>query len=119
MDNNNLNNSQNTNSQNQNNYQNNYQQPQYQQPQYQQAQYQQPQQGNLEEPISVGEWLITMLICAVPCLNIVMIFIWAFGNSEKKSKSNYFKAMLIVAAISLALSILMMAVFGSVLFNLF
>lgn len=57
----------------------------------------------LEEPVSMGEWIVTMLLMMIPCVNIILMFVWAFGNSEKKSKSNYFKATLIMAGIGLAI----------------
>lgn len=59
-----------------------------------------------EEPMSVGEWMITMLIMLIPCVNIVMMFVWAFGSGNK-SRANYFKATLIWAAIGIGLSILL------------
>lgn len=81
--------------------QNPYQQPSYQQPQYQSYQtYQNP--GNMEEPMSVKEWLITDLLMLIPCVNFILVFVWAFSSSEKKSKSNYFKANLIFAGCILA-----------------
>ena len=85
-----------------------YQQPVQEQLQYQ---YQQPQ-TDLEEPVSMGEWLITMLILMIPCVNLVMMFVWAFSSKEKKSKSNYFKACLIFTAIVLVIYIILIAVFG-------
>ena len=54
--------------------------------------------GN-NEPVSVSEWMITALIMAIPLVNIVMPFVWAFGNGTKTSKSNFFKAQLVVALI--------------------
>ena len=88
------------------------QQTQYQQQPYQQqAPYQVPM-GDLEEPVSFGEWMITMLIMMIPCVNIVMMFVWAFGNG-KKSKSNYFKASLVWALISIVLMILFMVIGGA------
>ena len=86
-----------------------YQQPVQEQLQYQ---YQQPQ-TDLEEPVSRGEWLITMLILMIPCVNLVMMFVWAFSSKEKKSKSNYFKASLIFAAVILVLYIIIIAIFGA------
>lgn len=80
----------------------------YQQPQYQ---YQQPN-TELEEPITMGEWLITMLIMLIPCVNIVMMFVWAFSSKEKKSKSNYFKATLIFGAILLVFYVILFMVMG-------
>ena len=60
--------------------------------------YQNPYQSSqldLEEPVKMSEWLISMLLMLVPCVNIVMMFVWAFSKTEKKSKSNFFKAYLI------------------------
>ena len=88
---------------------------QYQQPSVQdqlQYQYQQPE-SNLEEPMTLGEWLITMLIMLIPCVNIIMAFVWAFSSKEKKSKSNYFKAWLIFMAIVIVLYIILLVVFGA------
>ena len=89
-------------------YQDSYQQPVQEQLRYQ---YQEPQ-TDLEEPVTMGEWLITMLLMLIPCVNIVLMFVWAFSSKEKKSKSNYFKAALIFAAIVLVLYIILIAVFG-------
>ena len=76
-----------------------------------QYQYREPETV-LDEPISMGEWLVTMLLMLIPCVNIVLMFVWAFSSKEKKSKSNYFKAALIFAAIVLVLYIILIAIFG-------
>lgn len=85
-----------------------YQKPVQEQLHYQ---YREPE-TNLEEPVSMGEWLVTLLLMLIPCVNIVLMFVWAFSSKEKKSKSNYFKAALIFAAIILVLYIILIAVFG-------
>ena len=84
-----------------------------------QSAYQPIPQTDLEEPVTMGEWVVTMLIMMVPCVNIVMMFIWAFGSDTKKSKSNYFKVVLIFTAISLVLSMIFGASFISMLNNLY
>ena len=91
---------------------------QYQQPQtssiQSQLQYQyQPAQDNLEEPMSMGEWMISMLVMLIPCVNIVMMFVWAFSSTEKKSKSNFFKAYLIFFAIMMVFSIVLVIVMSA------
>lgn len=92
-------------------YQNNtYQNNQYQPYQQYQGSYQNYQpypqsQLDLEEPVKLSEWIVTMLIMMVPCVNIVMVFVWAFSQNEKKSKSNFFKASLIMAAVFLVIYI--------------
>lgn len=105
-------------------YQQPYQQQQYQQP-YQQQVYHQPYQGDnngLEEPVSFGDWMLTILLMCIPCVNIVMMFVWAFGSNTKKSKSNYFKAALIWALIGIAIGVVLsiiLALVGVSLFNNF
>lgn len=96
-------------------------QQQYQQPTVQeqlQYQYQRPD-DELEEPMTLGEWMITLLIMLIPCANIVMAFVWAFSSKEKKSKSNFFKAYLIFMAIIIVLYIILMVVFGTALVSMF
>lgn len=100
----------NSNGQDENNYQN-MQQPQ---PSIQaQLRYEYQDRENLEEPMTMGEWLITMLIMMIPCANIIMMFVWAFSSTEKKSKSNYFKANLIFMGIMLVFMIIMVVVMGA------
>lgn len=77
-----------------------------------QYQYQQPQ-DDLEEPMSMGEWMISLLVMLIPCANIVMMFVWAFSSKEKKSKSNFFKAYLIFFAMGIVFAIIMMVVMGA------
>ena len=52
-----------------------------------------------EQPVSMGEWLGTMLLMCIPVVNIILMFVWAFGGSAKVSKRNYFRASLLLAAI--------------------
>ena len=63
----------------------------------------QPSQLDLEEPVKMSEWLISLLLMMVPCVNIIMMFVWAFSKTEKKSKSNFFKAQLIMAGVVFAM----------------
>ena len=77
-----------------------------------QNEYQEQPQTDLEEPMTMGEWMITLLIMMIPCANIIMAFVWAFSSKEKKSKSNYFKAYLIFTAIGIVLSIIFFVIMG-------
>jgi hypothetical protein len=88
------------------------QQPNYQQP-YGQQSYQQPYMhgDDLEEPVSIDEWMITMLIMCIPCVNLIMILVWAFGSNTKKSKSNFFKAYLIWILIAIFVTVVLIIVF--------
>lgn len=56
--------------------------------------------------VGIGEWLVTLLVMSIPCLNIIMMFVWAFSGSNK-SKQNYFKAYLIFTGIVFAIIFLL------------
>jgi len=90
------------------------------QPYPQQPPPQQQFQGSVQwPPMRLGEWLITRLLLLIPFVNIVLIFIWAFGSNVNPSKKSYFQAELIWAAISIVLMIVLLIALGSVIYSLF
>lgn len=52
--------------------------------------------------VSVWFWLFAMLVTALPCINVVMILVWAFAG-ENQSRKNYFRALIIWTLFWLAL----------------
>lgn len=62
-----------------------------------------------EKPYGIGGWLLTFLLMAIPIVNIVMPFVWAFGSGTNKSKQNFFRAYLIVMVIVIVLTIVLYA----------
>ena len=65
-----------------------------------------------DQTVSMGDWILTMILTGIPLVGIIMIFVWAFGGNTKPSKRNYARAALILAIIGIVLSILMSIVFG-------
>ena len=63
-------------------------------------------------PMSVGDWIITSLIFAIPIVGFVMLFVWGFGSNTQPSKANWAKATLIMIGISIVILLLF---FGSIL----
>lgn len=61
--------------------------------------------------VSVGDWIITYLVSAIPVVGFIMLFVWAFGSSTPPSKANWAKATLLFGVIIGGLSILF---FGSI-----
>jgi hypothetical protein len=68
-------------------------------------------QGN----ISVGDWVLTIFITAIPLVGLIMLFVWAFSGGTPASKANWAKAMLIWAAIGIVLSIAFWGMFAAAL----
>ncbi len=63
---------------------------------------------NQQAPVmSVKDWLITTLICAIPLVGFIMLFVWAFGSEGNPNRANWAKATLIWAVIAFVLVILM------------
>ena len=54
--------------------------------------------------LTLKDWMITILITAIPLVGFIMLFVWAFGSNENPSKSNWAKATLIWTAISIVLA---------------
>lgn len=67
--------------------------------------------------LSTTDWLITLIITAIPIVGFVMLFVWAFGSDTPESKANWAKATLILYAITIALSIIIFTIFGATLFS--
>jgi len=109
---------------------------QFQAPQYQQPPYQQnynpnyppmnyppvaPNYEELEKPLSLGNWVLTIIICSLPLVGFIMTLVWAFGDGNK-GRRNFMRASLLLSVISAVLVFILffvIAIFsGSVLASL-
>lgn len=71
------------------------------------------------EAVSVGNWLLSIFISAIPLLNILMWLIWAMDRNTPKSKQNWAKAMLLSLLIGIAISALFFGALFTALFSFF
>ncbi len=60
--------------------------------------------------ITVGDWMITMLIMSIPVLNMIMLFIWGFSSESNPNKANWAKASLLWMAIIIGIYILVLLI---------
>ncbi len=96
----------------QNNQQNNdVQKNVYQQQQYQYA------NNNFQpsmdmSPLSLGEWLITLVIGSIPCVGVIVYLVWAFSSNGNINRRNFCRASLIVVGALAVLYIILIFVFG-------
>ena len=60
--------------------------------------------------ISVGQWMLWLLLAAIPCVGVIIIIVMAFAG-ENESRKNYFRALIAWFFIILALFIVI-AVLG-------
>lgn len=59
------------------------------------------------EPVSVKEWIIANIVMMIPVVNVIMMLVWAFSSNTNPSKANYFKAILLLFVIGIALTFIL------------
>jgi len=74
----------------------------------------QENQNANQQPMSVKDWLITLLLMSIPLVGFVLLFVYAFGSSENVNKQNWAKAQLIFIAIIIGLMIIFFSIFGAI-----
>ncbi|NOY22375.1 MAG: hypothetical protein GXO70_02530 [Acidobacteria bacterium] len=57
-------------------------------------------------PMTVGDWFVTILILAIPLLNIVMYLYWALSSTGNLNRKNFCIASLIWMLIGIAIAVL-------------
>ena len=76
-----------------------------------------PFQQQQAQEVTLGDWMITILLSAIPIVNIIMLFVWAFGSNTNPSKANWAKATLIWMLIGIVLFVLFMVIVGTAIFH--
>ena len=56
----------------------------------------------------MGNWMISMIVLAIPIVNLIMMFYWAFTSSTHPSKRTYCQALLMFLLIACGIA----AIFG-------
>jgi hypothetical protein len=59
---------------------------------------------NNSAPLSTGQYFLMMFLLGIPILNIILVFMWAFGDSNL-NKKHFARAILIWALIGIILSV--------------
>ncbi|MCC5915011.1 MAG: hypothetical protein JJU46_11595 [Balneolaceae bacterium] len=71
------------------------------------------------ESVSVSNWLITLIITAIPFIGFIMLFVWAFGDGSHPSKANWAKAMLLMFFVVIGFYLFIAIIFGVGMLGLF
>lgn len=56
-------------------------------------------------PMSVGDWMITILVLAIPLVNIVMYLYWALSDSGNLNRKTFCQASLLWFLILIAVGV--------------
>lgn len=75
--------------------------------------------GTVKSHVTLGEWIITLIITAIPLVGLIMLFVWAFGDGTNPSKKTWAQAYLVMILIALVLGIIFFVAFASILSSMF
>lgn len=68
-------------------------------------------------PMSMGDWLLTLLAAMIPCVGIIFYIVWAFSKTTNVNRRNFCRAQLIIMGVVLVIYLIFIALFGSMLFS--
>lgn len=63
-------------------------------------------------PLTVGDWIVTKIVLAIPFVGFIMLFVWAFSNDTHPSKKTFCQAALILLACALVLAVVLVMIMG-------
>lgn len=94
---------------------------------YQQSMPQYPTYSNYnpqdDQHVSVWGWIGIYCINLIPIIGtlvfLVLLFVWAFGDTPKKSLKNWARAMLIIVGVCIVLWVVLLSVTGLSISDLF
>lgn len=59
--------------------------------------------------VSFWFWLLSMVVLAIPLLNVVMTLLWAF-TGDNETRKNYFKAIIVFFCLTVAFSLFLVSI---------
>jgi heme/copper-type cytochrome/quinol oxidase subunit 2 len=72
-----------------------------------------------ETPMSMKDWLITLLLQAIPVVGFILLIVWAVDSNTNLNKQNWARASLIIFAIVIGIVILISILMFGVIAALF
>lgn len=64
--------------------------------------------------LSVGDYVLMMLLFSLPVAGLVLMLYWGFGSRVQVNRKHFARAYLIFYAINMVLSLLMLGAIGSI-----
>lgn len=67
--------------------------------------------------MDLKDWILTLIVLLIPCVGIVMYFVWAFESNGNINRRNFCRAQLIIFAVLLGIYLVLFMLFGVVAFS--
>ena len=58
------------------------------------------------KPLTIGNWLLTLILLAIPLVNLILLIVWAAGGTTHPSKKSFAQAYLILIGAVLAIAVM-------------
>ncbi|MDR1638640.1 MAG: hypothetical protein LBT59_02990 [Clostridiales bacterium] len=68
--------------------------------------------------LSQKEWIIIVLLQTIPCVNVIMMLVWAFSSGGNPTRKRVAEAWLIVSVCVMAISFILNGVGGNAISSL-
>ena len=65
------------------------------------------------DPVTLGQWMITMLLMCIPIVNIIMLIVWAVSGETAPSKKTWAQAQIIWTIIGAVITGIVYATIGA------
>ncbi|MHA7131477.1 hypothetical protein [Algoriphagus namhaensis] len=70
-------------------------------------------------PLSLGDWVISVLVTKIPLIGFIMLIVWAVDTNTDPNKANWAKAELIIKLIGFLIVLLFISIIGFGVFTNF
>lgn len=69
--------------------------------------------SELAPVMSVGKWIVTLLLLMIPVVNLVLLIVWAVGSSDQPNRKNFAIAALLMVVIVVTLWVIFASIIAS------
>jgi ABC-type sugar transport system permease subunit len=66
-----------------------------------------------DRPLSVGDWIITLVILAIPLVGLLFLLYWALSSDSNLNRKNFCVAYIVI---QIAIILIVVAVFAVLMF---
>lgn len=61
-----------------------------------------------DKPLSVGDWIITLIILSIPLVGFIFLLYWSLSSSSNTNRKNFCIAYLVIFLIIIAIVVALM-----------
>lgn len=69
---------------------------------------------NVDQPLSVKEWALTIFISGLPLIGLILLLIWAFSDDTNIHKKNWAKGSLLLMILVMIIVFGFLFLFGGI-----